>query len=153
MSNPINLAAIIADGQRLCREATPGPLRAAGGYLTTRNPDGRSFGLSIYHVDECGQPDYGQPFQAIPFARPGDARLLAFAWNNLPLLLRLARAVREWQEADAEVTVRGNDSQACRCDDNDHCEPCAALVRAHDRFEAAEAVLRSFAASGEETKE
>jgi hypothetical protein len=56
-----------------CEGVTSGPFGAAGGYLTTRNPDGRSFGQTIYHLDEMGQASPSEPFQAVPFAKPKDA--------------------------------------------------------------------------------
>ena len=71
-------------------KATPGPVRTAGGYLTTRNPNGSSFVRSVFHLDELGQEvraNYSGPFQAIPFHRAEDAAKAALGWNALSALL------------------------------------------------------------------
>lgn len=92
MSAP--LADKLARAREVIAKATPGPLGAAGGYLTARNPEGVSFSRSIFHLREIGQDRGSSPFQAIPFARREDAAKAALAWNALPALLDAVEALR-----------------------------------------------------------
>lgn len=71
----------------LIERATPGPWYAAGGYVTRRHPEGAGFTASIFHLDEMGQAFQAAPFQAVPFARADDAKLICAAVNALPALL------------------------------------------------------------------
>lgn len=92
-----------AELKRLAEAATPGPWHAAGGYLTVRDPEGRSFSNTIYHLDEMGQPGPMLAFQAVPFAKSSDAAYIAAANPQAILFLieeneRMREALEECRE-------------------------------------------------------
>lgn len=88
-----------AELAKLAEAATPGPWHSAGGYLTVRDPDGRSFSSTIYHLDEMGQRRPTQPFQAVPFARAADAAFIAAA-NPATVLALIAEIAALRAERD-----------------------------------------------------
>ena len=99
-----NLSAILDEGERLCREATPGPWESerlgvvrAGPANEYANGSGRSQLVSVMTLF-LGETETAGAMIA---RREADAALIAFARNNLPLLLRLVRA-----GAEAEVCLK-----------------------------------------------
>lgn len=106
-----DLAAILDEGEKLCREATPGPWK-----MDTRDAIHGSPGRYELKTDVL---DFGwDGEEGIYLDNPSDAALVAFARDNLPLLLRLARAGDRLRKA-SEDTIH-------RCDEDGDCELCNA---------------------------
>jgi len=102
----------------LMERATPGPWYAAGGYVTRRHPEGSGFTASIFHLDEMGQAFPAAPFQAVPFARADDAKLICAAVNSLGALLdERDRLIGELRLAEQFIEQVGNDLHNRRCAD------------------------------------
>lgn len=69
--------------QRLSESATKGPWYAHGGYLSTRE----NIPMSIFHLEELGQPRTTDPIQAIPFRNAADSQLQAVLRTAGPAML------------------------------------------------------------------
>jgi len=96
MTAPANTAEL----KRLAEVATPGPWKAAGGYLTVRDPEGGSFSNTIYHLYEMGQKGPTLPYQAVPFAKASDAAFIAGA-NPETVLSLISTIERQAEEIAA----------------------------------------------------
>jgi len=102
-SPPVETSALADAIEESFRKASPGAWHAAGGYLTRRDPEGASFTRTIYDLNELGQASSRAPFQAVPFARPEDAKLVAILHNSATQIIDALRRVSptaepvEWQ--------------------------------------------------------
>lgn len=116
---------VIAEARALDEAATDGPWQHVGGYLTTRDPYGHSFSMSIWHIDELGQAHPSAPFQSVAFARNEDA---ALAGTYRTLAPRLAAAL-EVAVAQAEEQAEDGCSLEPECRPG---QPRCYSCKAHD---------------------
>ena len=83
--------------------ATPGELRGVGYRLSHVNNTRIEY--DVRHIDEIGEPGYGQPYQAIPFARYQDAQWHAAIHNAYPALAAELRELRALVEMADEFVI------------------------------------------------